>query len=159
MKKAILLLIGIISLLYCTSCEEKDAKLSLSAENISNPENVRMDYTSPDPHCIPMRYEVTANSCASEISIKCTNANSILIENHNGKTVEDYSYYRGHWTAKIVNSNTITITFSEIDATHADKSGCVRDEFNVVSLTPDGKLSACVAIVRFTDSTAPIIYY
>ena len=48
-------------------------------ENIEDSENVKLDYYV-DPHCIPKAYYITSNSCASEITIRCTNANSLFID-------------------------------------------------------------------------------
>ncbi len=45
-----------ISCLIVTACSEEDSPLMFSVESISNPENVRMEYYSPDPCCISKMY-------------------------------------------------------------------------------------------------------
>ena len=88
--KILALIFMIIGGLIMTACSEKESPLLFSVENISNYGNVKMEYYSPDPSCVSKMYWIYANSCASEITIKCTNSNSIFIEDHEGKILEEY---------------------------------------------------------------------
>ena len=156
MKKLILLFASLIPLLAFTACEEKDSPLRFSQEDISDSENVKLEYYSPDPTCVAKMYYITANSCASRISIKCTNANSISIENHEGKILEEYTSAQGQWKAELVNSNTITFTFNEIDPNSIDESYYASEGFNVISQTKKGVVRTNISVMRLTKSTDPI---
>ncbi|MDE7397706.1 MAG: hypothetical protein K2M98_08275 [Muribaculum sp.] len=147
----LLILFSFIACIIMTACEEEDSPLLFSVESISNPENVKLEYYSPDPSCVSKMYWIDANSCASEINIKCTNANSIFIEDHEGKISEEYLCQSGLWKAKIVNSNTITFTFEDIDSDlYFDQVG-----FNVVSQTKKGMVRAGINVKRL-PTTSPV---
>ena len=120
--KKFLFIIMVIGCIMMTACSEKESPLLFSVESISNHDNVKMEYYSPDPSCVSKMYYIDANSCASEITIKCTNANSIFIEDHEGKILEEYLCSNGFWKAEIVNSNTIIFTLDEIDKDLVDES-------------------------------------
>ncbi|MDE6265103.1 MAG: hypothetical protein K2M11_08160 [Paramuribaculum sp.] len=156
MKKLVLLFACLIPLLAFTACEEKDSPLRFSQEEISNPKDVKLEYYSPDPSCVAKMYWITANSCASKISLRCTNANSIAIENHEGKILEEYTSAQGQWKAELVSSNTITFTFNEIDGNSIDESYSTSEGFNVISQTKKGVVRANIGVTRLTKSTDPI---
>ena len=147
----------ILSLIACnimTACGEEDSPLLFSVESISNPENVIMEYYSPDPSCVSKMYWIDANSCASAISIKCTNANLIFIEDHEGMMSEEYFCSEAFWKAEIVNSNTITFTFAEIDSdSYLDQAG-----FNVVSQTKKGLIRTGIYVKRL-PTLSPVAHY
>lgn len=148
MKKLLI----IFSFIACiiTSCSEEDSKLMFSVENISNPENIKLEYYSPDPSCVSKMYWIYTNSCASQINIRCTNANSILIENHEGKISEQYLCSDGFWKAEIVNSNTIAFTLEEINCDlYLDQVG-----FNV-SQTKKGIVRTGIYVKRL-PTTSPV---
>ncbi|MDE7408569.1 MAG: hypothetical protein K2N09_00945 [Muribaculaceae bacterium] len=147
--KQLLIIISFIACVIMTACSEKESPLLFSVESISNPENVIMEYYSPDPSCVSKMYWIDANSCASEINIKCTNANSIFIEDHEGKILEEYICSGGFWKAEIVNSNTITFTFDEVDSDlYLDQAG-----FNVVSQTKKGMVKTGIYVKRLPTTS------
>lgn len=149
--KKLLIIFSFITCIIMTACSEEDSPLLFSVESVSNPENVIMEYYSPDPLCVSKMYWIDANSCASEIKIKCTNANSIFIENHEGKISEEYICSGGFWKAEIVNSNTITFTFAVIDSdSYLDQTG-----FNVVSQTNKGMVRTGIYVKRL-PTTSPV---
>lgn len=149
--KKLFIIFSFIACVILTACSEEDSPLLFSVESVSNPENVIMEYYSPDPSCVPKMYWVDANSCASEINIKCTNANSIFIEDHEGKISEEYLCPDGFWKAEIVNSNTILFTFAEIDSDlYLDQAG-----FNVVSQTKKGMIKTGIYVKRL-PTTSPV---
>lgn len=149
--KKLLSLVSLIACIIMTACSEEESPLLFSVESNSNPKNVVMEYYSPDPSCVPKMYWIDANGCASELTIKCTNANSIFIEDHEGKMSEEYLCPDGFWKAEIVNSNTITFTLTEIDSDqYLDMSG-----FNVVSQTKKGLIRTGI-YVRRLPTTSPV---
>ncbi len=146
--KKLLILFSFIAYII-TACSEEDSQLMFSVENISNPENIKLEYYSPDPTCVSKMYWIYANRNASEINIKCTNANSIFIEDHEGKRLEQYLCSDGFWKAEIINSNTITFTCEEIDSDlYSDQVG-----FNVVSQTKKGMVRTGIYVKRLPIST------
>ena len=151
MKNLIFILAGIASLLLFTSCEEEDSPLLFSEEYVSSPENVKMEYYSPDPCCVSKMYWIEANSCASELLIKCTNANSIFIENHENSISEEYSCSKGQWKAEVNNSNTITFRFEELDHDLED-TPLINVGFNVVSQTKKGLIRTSINVMRYTKN-------
>lgn len=150
MKHLTTLLLFIASL-FMTACSEEESPLLFSVENISNPENVKIEYYSPDPSCVSKIYWIDANINASEITIKCTNANSIFIEDSGGNLSEKYICSRGLWKAEIVNSNTITFTIDEIKKDMVDESYSSCIGFNVVSQTKKGTARTGIYVKRFAE--------
>lgn len=143
--------------LILAACSEEESALLFTVESNSEPENVKMEYYSPDPSCVAKMYWIDANSCASTISIKCTNANDISIENHEGKVSEGYLCTSGLWRAEVVNSNTITFTFEEVcnepeDAPYIDSMG-----FNVVAQTDKGTVRTGIYVNRLMKSTESVL--
>lgn len=150
MKKFLfILLLSVIALSSCSG-EEKELPLLFSTENISDPENITIDYYTPDPSCLPKMYWIKANNCASEITIKCTNANSIFIENSNGAISEEFSWSEAQWKAVVINSNTITISLEELYNRSEEAPAIISAGFNVVSQTKQGDLNTSINVIRYT---------
>lgn len=136
-----------------TACSEKESPLLFSVVHISNSNNVRMEYYSPDPCCVSKMYWIDANSNSSEITIKCTNENSIFIEDHEGKISEEYICSSGYWKAKIINSNTIIFTFEEINSDSVEDPYYDRVGFNLVSQTKKGMVRTGIYVNRISTRT------
>ncbi len=159
MRKTLFRLFSIICLLSFTSCSEEESPLLFSVEYISNPENVNIEYFSPDPKCVSKQYYIDANNCNSEISIKCINSSPVYIEDSKGRRSKRYISADGQWKAESVDSNTITFTFNDVDETLIeDEYGYAYGGIMVVSYTNDGKLTTCISVSRLlrAPETTPV---
>lgn len=158
MKKALSLFVYMVAMLSLASCEEEDAPILLSEVSNSNPENVSFKYYSPDQCCVGKMYWITANSQASELTVKCTNADAIFIKDTSGKTSEEYTSSNGQWKAVLVNPNTITFTFAEYQDDSEDGYYTRDDGFNVIAQTKKGTVQTSIAISRLTKTSGPLDY-
>lgn len=158
MKKTLLTFLSIIALLSLFSCkEEKDSSLLFDEEYVSNSDNIILEYYSPDPGCgIPKLYYVTANKFAGELVLKCKNADVIAIKNYPDGVLHEYVSTDGGWKAEVVNSNTIKLTFDEIDQNPGDDSGELQEWFKVVSLDQKDELSETISILRLAAHSDPL---
>lgn len=111
----LIIFVMLLSVFAFSSCIEKEAKLRFSTKSIVNPENIKIEYYSPDPpHCVKMYY-IDANYEASEIILQCKNTNNIYIAN---KEAESPSYYyceRGQWSAELISPNRVKLVLYKID--------------------------------------------
>lgn len=145
MKKLIFFFLSFLSLIAFVSCEEEEAPLRFSTENISNTNDVKLEYYSPDPHCIGKMYYLVAYGNSSEITLVCTNGNSIFLnDNQTRVTSPD-----GLWAAEVVSSNSVTIRFAEADKNLPDDAEKVIYEFLRVSgMTKKGLESTSIHVDR-----------
>ncbi|MDE5744910.1 MAG: hypothetical protein K2H84_04530 [Paramuribaculum sp.] len=158
MKRVILLFIGVFSLLSFASCEEEDSPLMFSVEDVDDSENVRLEYYSVDPHCIPKSYYIKSNSRASEITIKCTNANSLFIDENIAN--QEYVCTDGHWWAEIAKSNTVIFHFDEIEDNPDEEIAVFYGGFNVCSQTKKGVVKTYITVKRINKPiTDPFYFY
>lgn len=150
-----LLLLPIFAFIFC-GCEEEEAQLRFSKESVSDPSNVKIEYYSPDPlHC-PKQYSIYANSAASELVLKCTNAKSIYLTYWPN---DRYRCAEGYWTATLVDNRTIKITFDEVDDNlefDSDDSTFSSDYLIVQSQTKKETLRDYIEICRSLKSRDPI---
>lgn len=151
------LLFPILAFLFC-GCEEEEAQLRFSIQSVSDSNNVSIRYESPDPlHC-PKEYTISANSAASELVLKCTNAKSIYLTYWPN---DRYHSQEGYWTATLVDDRTIKITFDEVDEDLEIAPGelAFADDFLIVqSQTKKETLRDYIKVWRFLDSREPLIY-
>lgn len=118
MKKCLIYLVLAVAAFVMWGCEEEDALLRFTVKNVSDPNNVEMDYHSPDPlHCAKSYY-ILANGNASELTIRCTNADAILFTFIAGTTNYERTQFtcpEENWIATIVDKNAIKFTFYDVD--------------------------------------------
>lgn len=152
MKKLLLLLLPILGILFC-GCEEEEADLRFSKVSVSDPTNVKIEYYSVDPlHC-SKSYFITANSCVSELTIKCTNAQSISLAH---ATNNRFYCEGGRWTATLVDSKTIKIVFDEItDDVELDLGGS-RDWLVVQHSSAKEFLKESICVDRLYNFWTPL---
>ncbi len=148
MKKLLYILLPVIAILF-TGCEEDDSPILFSTENISNPDNVRIEYYSPDPACVPRMYQITANSDQGEISIKCTNFSRISIDKYERETGAD-------WTAKLIDSNTIVVSFNEIETDNNQEISIKSGYIKVSAIGKKDKVTSLINIIRVAQYNAPL---
>ena len=112
-KKYLSIFLSIFFVSTFIACEEDEAALLFSVENITDNNNVKLEYYSPDPCCVPKMYYIVANRLSSEMTLKCTNADNITltalsaISDDNTTTNTSIA---GRWTATIIDTNTIKLT-------------------------------------------------
>ena len=148
MKKFLNILLPIIAILF-TGCEEDDSPILFSTENISNPDNVKIEYFSPDPSCLPRMYRITANSNESEISIRCTNFSQIALEKCDCEEGAD-------WTAKLIDSNTIVVSFNEIETDNDQETSTKSGYIEVSAIGKNNKVTTSINIIRIVQYNAPL---
>lgn len=149
MKKILYILLPIIAIIF-TGCNEDDSSILFSTENISNPDNVTIEYYSPDPSCLPYRYEITANSNQSEISLKCTNFSQIALDKCDSEEGAD-------WTARLIDSNTIVISFDEIETDNDQETSVKIGYIEVSAIGKKGKVTTDIHIVRVVQYNDPLL--
>ncbi len=149
MKKSLLLLLTLLTL-SLNSCREEEADLIFSY-TVSNPENAKVIYESPDPlHC-PKAYEIRANYEPCEITLKCKNAKNLYINND---PTSPNAYHNPHlnWTAVVINSTTIKIFLYEMPPKLDPEKTDYRDYTSYLSIYSNTKkdpLSDCITIERY----------
>ena len=148
MKNLLFILLPIIAILF-TGCEEDDSPILFSTENISNPDNVKIEYYSPDPSCVPRMYTITANSNQSEISIKCTNFSNIDLEKCDCEEGAEM-------TAKLVDSNTVVVSFNEIEADNEQEISTKSGYIGVSAIGKKDKVTTYINVCRIAQYYAPL---
>lgn len=154
MKKVFYILLPIIAIIF-SSCEEEESPILFSTESISNSENVKIEYFSPDPSCQPKSYRVWTNSQESELKIKCTNFPTISLDNI-GTSKDEYFSTSGNWSAKLIDGNTIVFSFKEIDSDNVDESYSTDDGIYIYANSKKGQVSTHIMVTRFTKITEPL---
>ncbi len=123
MKKYFRLLLIPLLLTALNSCEEDEApiRFSFSNESITNADNVRIDYYSPDPSCLAKMYHINTNRFDGEITIKCTNASAVYFNNTKDYPQDlaqiDATHWvceRAKWSATFIDATTIKFVFDEL---------------------------------------------
>ncbi|MBD5246573.1 MAG: hypothetical protein HDS54_00190 [Barnesiella sp.] len=150
MKKLLTILLPIIAILF-TGCEEDDSPILFATENISNPDNVKIEYYSPDPCCVPRGYTITANSNQSEISIRCTNFSRINLEKCD---CEDGA----ELTAKLIDSNTVVVSFNEIAPNNEQQISTKSGYIEVSAIGKKDKVTTCINVLRRAQYYDPLQY-
>lgn len=118
MRKSLYYLILSVVAFAFWGCEEEDALLRFAEVNLSNSDNVELEYYSPDPLHMSKTYYVTANGEASELTIKCTNADAIAFRFHAGITNYERTKFicpDENWMAETVDKNMVKFTFYDVD--------------------------------------------
>lgn len=139
MKKYIYLVLLIFSVVL-TGCPD-DIEPELVFEEVENtaPENIRFSFDTPDPQCLPTRFGfIYANESGGKITIKCTNASTVLLAVEGIDRNENYyRCERGHWSVKVVGNNTLVFDIESIDAA-GDPASEYLSDFLPVSGTVKG---------------------
>ena len=99
--------------------------LFTTIENTS-PKNVKIDYYSPDPSCVPRSYTITTNRFAGELTIKCSNSPSIYFaeigDNSRAKygvtssgevDINTLVFEDGNWYVSLIDNNHLKFVFRE----------------------------------------------
>ena len=149
MNKLLLLFIGLWFMLSFTSCEEEDSPLLFEVVNVSDPQDVKMEYYSPAPSCMAKMYWITTNTNECELTIKCTNAGSVSVVNQYGKFVKECKNKESEWTAKVIDPITIRLTFNKLD--DLEEHGSIRSYLTVVYTTKNGEITAQLSIDRYNS--------
>lgn len=165
MKKILLLLIVPVIALAIGGCAgeevvypDKKTPVLFSTENISSPENVRSEYYSPDPHCLPLSLHVWANCEESELTIKCTTFSEIALERIFAISNKFIST-TGSWNVQLVDSNKLVFSFSKIEGDDADEDSRWQssyDTFKVLAKDSNGQVSATITVTRYVNMTEPL---
>lgn len=170
MNKYLSMVVSVFFALAFTACEEDDADLMFSVETISDSNNVKVEYYSPDPSCVPKMYHIVTNRLSSELTIKCTNADNITIGNipdyddnfftdpveGNEDADKTYTSTTYNWTATLTDSNTIRFVFEEITGTNTTESYFIDDFLVVSARTKKGNVSTSIQVTRIIESTKPL---
>ncbi|MDE5837892.1 MAG: hypothetical protein K2H39_02445, partial [Paramuribaculum sp.] len=105
-------------------------------------------------HCIPKAYYITSNSRASELTIRCTNANSLFINDNIAN--QEYVCTEGHWWAEIANSNTLIFHFEEIEDNPDEEIAPLYGGVEICSQTKKGVVKTYITVIRLTKPVNPI---
>lgn len=148
--------IALISLFLFCGCDENDDDMLFLLDEISDTHNVQFDYYYTDESETSKMYWIGANSKEGSLVISCADVSSVHIENSKGESFTEYISAKGHWSARIVNSNTVVFTFDRIQPDNDDSSSTVVERFNFVGKTKKGNVRADVQVTRFTKSDSPV---
>ena len=150
MKKLLCRIILPLFLFIFNSCEIEESPILFSVENISNPENVKVDYFSPDPSCVEKSYTIWADEKESVVTLKCTNADPIFFNKY-GSTNMEYNSVYGHWSAKLVDSTTIIFSFEAVENFNSDEA-FIGDGLKIFAQDKKGIISTYISVIRFSYS-------
>lgn len=126
MKKYFVLILSIILVTTLCGCEEEDSPLLFTTIENTSPKNVKIDYYSPDPSCVPRSYTITTNRFAGELTIKCSNSPSIYFaeigDNSRAKygvtssgevDINTLVFEDGNWYVSLIDNNHLKFVFRE----------------------------------------------
>lgn len=103
-----------VTIAGCKDSEEKTPLLLLEKANTS-PEDLRLEYYTPDPSCIPKSYYIYANLKGGELTLEPVNSSTLSfgviprIGDSNGVRVDDTKWVsrNGKWTATLTDGKTL----------------------------------------------------
>ncbi len=150
------MLFSLISLFVLSACDESDDELIFLLNEMSNSENVQFDYYFTDASEKSKVYWIGANSKESSLVISCADAESVMFEDFEGETFTEYVSAKGHWSAKIINSNTVVFTFEKIAPGSESSAVTIVDIFDFVVKSKKHTEKAKVQVTRLINSSAPL---
>lgn len=118
-----------VTITGCKDSEEKTPLLLLEKANTS-PEDLRLEYYTPDPSCIPKSYYIYANLKGGELTLEPVNSSTLSfgviprIGDSNGVRVDDTKWVsrNGKWTATLTDGKTLKFVFDPVtDASELGK--------------------------------------
>lgn len=163
--------IPFILILCClfSACSEDGPKknndeILFNVEENTAPENLKLDYYSPDPHCVPPTYWITANKHASELTIKITNGTDISITKlfdtegqplslTVGQTVRNP---RGFWSVTIVDATTVKFIFEEVSEPVSTNNQYSADNIIFSAKREKAELKTDIFVQRALEYGQPI---
>ena len=126
MKQYFILLFSILFVTALCGCEEEDSPLLFTTIENTSPKNVKIDYYSPDPSCLPRSYTITTNRFAGELIIECSNAPSIYFAEIGNNSRAKYGvsdsgevdintlvFDDGKWYVTLIDNNQLKFVFRE----------------------------------------------
>ncbi len=158
MKKYVLtLLTALVAMIAFSSCgkDDDDIELQYTIETDASPDNLKIRYSSPDPACVPKSFEVIANSCESQATLKFTNATLISIVLL-GASTDSYVSMTGRWEARIIDGNSLAITLDEIESGGEDDYEVDISELRLVAQTNKGTVTTRLNVFRLLHTTNPV---
>ena len=140
----------------CKDSEEKTPLLLLEKANTS-PEDLRLEYYTPDPSCIPKSYYIYANLKGGELTLEPVNSLTLSfgviprIGDSNGVRVDDTKWVsrNGKWTATLTDGKTLKFVFDPV--TDASELGEYKADWAYIPIvgTVNGRsVTAKLAIHR-----------
>lgn len=117
----LMLMLLAVTIAGCKDSEEKTPLLLLEKANTS-PEDLRLEYYTPDPSCIPKSYYIYANLKGGELTIEPVNSSTLSfgviprIGDSNGVRVDDTKWVsrNGKWTATLTDGKTLKFVFDPV---------------------------------------------
>lgn len=167
MKKLSALLYSILLVTALCGCEEEDSPLMFNTVVNTKPQNLKIEYFSPDPSCQPRSYHVYANRLGGELRIKCSNAQNIYFD------MNDYSrvkygttasgevdrntliYEDGNWSVSLIDNNSLKFVFQE-SPENPDLDFIIENDFVKVCANDKNKvLETSISVFRDLSSETP----
>ncbi|MDE5745620.1 MAG: hypothetical protein K2H84_08220 [Paramuribaculum sp.] len=149
-------LLSLVSLFALTACDEDDYELLFFLDKMSISENVQFDHYYTDFSETSTMYWIAANSKESSLVISCAGAASVHIENFEGEVLTEYVSAKGHWSAKVISSNTVVFTFERISPGSDASSITIVDTFEFVAKNKKRTATEIVQVTRLINSDAPL---
>lgn len=145
-----------VTIAGCKDSEEKTPLLLLEKANTS-PEDLRLEYYTPDPSCIPKSYYIYANLKGGELTLEPVNSSTLSfgviprIGDSNGVRVDDTKWVsrNGKWTATLTDGKTLKFVFDPV--TDASELGEYKADWAyipIVGLVNGRSVTAKLAIHR-----------
>ena len=158
----------LFTILFATvlgGCEEEESPLLFSTTENKFPQNVKIEYFSPDPSCVPKGYFITANRLKGELVIKCTNAKQLYFSEIGDYPGIEYGlttsgekdrntlvYKKGSWQVSLVDNNTLRFCFSETDMPYDSVQYVQADCVNVSAKDKNKVLETGIMVFRNLQS-------
>ncbi|MDE6301916.1 MAG: hypothetical protein K2M19_09400 [Muribaculaceae bacterium] len=113
MKKILPFLLPLLAL-FIYGCEEDESPLLFDSEQNTAPQNIKIEYYSVDPSCLPKEYHIVTNRHAGELTLHCTNAPEIFLARFT-RSGDTFVSEEGHWSVSVMDRNKLKFVFQEVE--------------------------------------------
>lgn len=169
MKKYFVLLFSILFVTALCGCEEEDSPLLFTTIENTSPQNVKIDYSSPDPSCVPRSYTITTNRFSGELTIKCSNATTIYFGEIGNNSRAKYGvtaygevdintlvFDDGNWYVSLIDNNHLKFVFRETPV-NPDLDFVMETDFvKICARSKDKVLETNIEVWRQLNLNEPI---
>lgn len=169
MKKLLFRLFPFLFVAVLCGCEEDDSPLLFDTVENTNPQNVKIEYYSPDPSCVPRSYTITTNGLAGELTLRCSNAQIIYFGEIGSNSRAWYGvtdsgevdmntlvFDDGNWYVTLVDNNSLRFVFRE-SAVNPDLDFVLENDYVKVRADSKGKvLETTINVWRNLNLEAPL---
>lgn len=107
------------ALTACHDDDDEQPRLVFEVVSNSNPAHIRVEYGSPDPHCLPPSHYIYAGTEGGDVVLRCTNRETIQTQTSWGYPPYEYgdtfTWTSGGITATVTDGNLVTIHLDKVE--------------------------------------------